>query len=184
MLMPESEARKLDSFWEEICDLPRESQMQMIEKVVSPEDLRRFVSKDSPLGLIELVAERAGREVIDGLTLYEKGRCYLALKDYQNAEKFLMEALGAGPKEVRCYLGFVFEGKKDLQMAERQYLLAIKEGDGWGYVYLSRLLISQQRDDEAVRFLRQAINSGEPMSLEVHELVSAYDALSAISSGD
>lgn len=87
-----------------------------------------------------------------------RGRSYLGMGDYQNAEKCFSE--GMDDDEVMAWMGHLCNLRHQIAQAERYWKKAIQGTSGWGEYFYGRYLWNREHYDTAISLWQQGEKKG------------------------
>ena len=90
----------------------------------------------------------------------------LRIKNYEQAEQYLLKALQEENKKERKaiaykYLGVMYDAQKKYDKAEQMYKKAIENGDAVAYNNLGAIYLNQGKFDKAESMFLKALQNGD-----------------------
>lgn len=139
------------------------------------------------------IVQKNNAEVIDvlsfGLSPFEKGRIFLVIKDYEEAEKHFLDAVKQNPQHCQAWnhLASIYGIKKQYQRAEDccNKALDIDSYDPTALRLLGMIQLSRGKFDEAEKYCRESISKAHDIYFQnirdtSPEIAAAYCGIGQI----
>ncbi len=98
--------------------------------------------------------------------LYNLGRLYYRLNNYQEAEKYLLKCIEIDPEQydARLYLAYVYFNQKKYDKASKQLYVVIDNVPSYSdaYLLMGRIHQAKQQDQLAEQYLKKALSTRAP----------------------